>query len=160
MHTGIDLGLKVTAVTSLDDKGVICYKTQFGNGVQERFKTHAKSHPCKRYSLYYEALYDFFITHKITGTVVMEEPAGIMVGHGRKLGELKGVYLTALFHLNLPVEKIFIPSPTAIKKAFTGKGNATKTDMIEECQNRGILPKNDHEADSIAMAFMSIEGVL
>jgi len=160
MHTGIDMGLKVTAMVTLDDNGVVQYKTQFGNIVQERFKTHMKAHPCKRYSLYYEAFCDYFKAHSVTGTVVMEEPAGIMVGHGRKLGELKGVYLTALYHLQVPPEKIFLPSPTAIKKAFTKVGTTDKQGMIKECHNRGILPKNDHEADSIAMAFMSIEGAL
>lgn len=160
MHTGIDMGLGVTAITTLDDKGMVCYKTQFGSLIQEKLKKAIKIHPCDRYALYHDTLRAYFNKHKITGTIVMEEPAGSMVGHRRKLVELKGVYLIALHHLEIPTTKIFLPSPTAIKKTFTKKGDATKSEMIKECQNRGILPLNDHEADSVAMAFMSIEGVL
>jgi len=160
MHTGIDLGLRVTALVTLDDGGKLLHKTQFGYEWQKQLKRYVKAHPCTRYGAYYDHFTGYFTNNSITGTVVMEEPAGIMLGHGRKLGELKGVYLTALYHLKLPVNKMFLPSPTAIKKFFAHNGAATKTDMIKACENRGILPRNDHEADAIAMAFMSIEGVL
>ena len=40
-----------------------------------------------------------------------------------------------------------------IKRSFTGKGNATKELMIAECVARGWTPKDDNEADAIALAY-------
>lgn len=38
-----------------------------------------------------------------------------------------------------------------IKKHWTGKGNASKPDMIHACIDRGYVPENDNEADAIAL---------
>lgn len=160
MHTGIDMGLKTTSFSSLDDKGTLLYKAQFGYNIQNKPKLAKKAHPCERYKLYYDFFCSYFSDNPISGTVVMEEPMGLLLGHGRKLIELKGVYLIALANIGIPVKKIYLPQPTKIKKAFTGNGQADKKDMIQECENRGHLISNDHEADSIAMAYMSIEGTL
>jgi Holliday junction resolvasome RuvABC endonuclease subunit len=39
----------------------------------------------------------------------------------------------------------------AIKKAFTGRGNADKDAMIAEAKARGYVPVDDNEADAIAL---------
>lgn len=39
----------------------------------------------------------------------------------------------------------------AIKKHWTGKGNALKVDMIRVCRERGFNPRDDNEADAIAL---------
>lgn len=160
MHTGIDLGLQVTSMSTLDDNGILKYKFQFGTVIQNKLKNARKAHPAERYKLYYDYFSAFFLDNPIVGTVVMEEPLGMLLGNGRKIIELKGVYLIALGNLGIPVNKIYLPKPTQIKKAFTRNGHADKQQMMDECIKRGHLPSNDHEADSIAMAYMSIEGTL
>jgi len=44
-----------------------------------------------------------------------------------------------------------------IKKSATGKGNASKAMMIEAARSRGFSPKDDNEADAIAILFWAIE---
>ena len=38
-----------------------------------------------------------------------------------------------------------------IKKHITGKGNAPKEDVIAAVKNKGFLPIDDNEADSLAL---------
>jgi len=44
-----------------------------------------------------------------------------------------------------------------IKKSFTGKGNAPKQAMIDAARERGFHPKDDNEADAIAILLWAIE---
>jgi len=44
-----------------------------------------------------------------------------------------------------------------IKKHATGKGNASKAMMIDAARARGFSPKDDNEADAIAILFWAIE---
>jgi len=44
-----------------------------------------------------------------------------------------------------------------IKKSATGKGNASKSMMIEAARARGFLPKDDNEADAIAILLWALE---
>lgn len=159
MHTGIDPGLAVTAIVTLDHDGTVLFKEHFGGNYNNKFKYSTHQFPAARYRLYHDEIIKYFESNSITGTVVLEDAISRVYGNGRKLIELKGVYLVALSQV-APAHKIFTPSPTAIKKSFVGYGSASKDDMIKECKKRGILPRHDHEADAIGMAFMSIEGKL
>lgn len=38
-----------------------------------------------------------------------------------------------------------------VKKHWTSKGNALKADMIRECKARGFQPRDDNEADALAL---------
>ena len=40
-----------------------------------------------------------------------------------------------------------------IKKFMTGKGNANKTDMIKAVKSKGHQPKDDNEADALALLY-------
>ncbi len=44
-----------------------------------------------------------------------------------------------------------------IKKHATGKGNASKEDMIAAAQARGAAPADDNEADAIALLYWAIK---
>lgn len=46
-----------------------------------------------------------------------------------------------------------------IKKAWTGKGNASKDEMIAEARRRGYDPCDDNEADAIAILVHKTGGV-
>lgn len=45
-----------------------------------------------------------------------------------------------------------IPVKT-IKRFITGKGNASKNNVIEAVRQKGFFPKDDNEADSLALMF-------
>lgn len=47
-----------------------------------------------------------------------------------------------------------------IKKHATGKGNAGKPEMIAAAKARGHSPKDDNEADAIAICYCAKAGVL
>ena len=42
-----------------------------------------------------------------------------------------------------------------IKKYWTGKGNATKEQMLQAARDRGFNPKDDNEADALAIFHMA-----
>jgi len=44
-----------------------------------------------------------------------------------------------------------------IKKYWTGKGNATKQQMIDEARKRKLNPKDDNAADALAILHLAIE---
>ena len=45
-----------------------------------------------------------------------------------------------------------------IKKFWTGKGNASKDEMIAEAVRRGHSPEDDNEADALAILALKLEG--
>jgi Holliday junction resolvasome RuvABC endonuclease subunit len=157
VHTGIDPGLKVTSIVTLDGNGEIIFRHYFGSHTNADLDRAVSAPLSVRYSMYRDRLREYFVMHSITGTVVIEDPAGKLLGHARRLLELYGVYLVTLNDLVMPT-KIYMPKPSEVKKFFTKEGAATKDDMIDECKKRGVIPKHDHEADAYAMANMSYEG--
>lgn len=46
-----------------------------------------------------------------------------------------------------------------IKKHATGKGNATKADMILSARNRGHFPEDDNQADALALFYWASEAI-
>lgn len=44
-----------------------------------------------------------------------------------------------------------VAQPAAVKKHWTGRGNAKKPDMIVACRQRGWEVKDDNEADALAI---------
>lgn len=40
-----------------------------------------------------------------------------------------------------------------IKRFITGKGNASKSEVIEAIREKGFLPRDDNEADALALMF-------
>lgn len=46
-------------------------------------------------------------------------------------------------------------TPTEVKKAFTGRGKASKEDMIREAVKRGYAIRNSDEADAVAVMLLA-----
>jgi Holliday junction resolvasome RuvABC endonuclease subunit len=44
-----------------------------------------------------------------------------------------------------------------IKKFATGKGNASKEEMIAAARSRGFNPADDNEADALALLFLALK---
>jgi len=51
---------------------------------------------------------------------------------------------------NIPYKGVAVKT---IKHSITGKGNASKDDVIEAVRKRGCSPKDDNEADALALIF-------
>ncbi|WP_273756879.1 crossover junction endodeoxyribonuclease RuvC [Bartonella sp. MM73XJBT] len=58
-------------------------------------------------------------------------------------------------HHQIPYEGIPVGT---IKKATTGKGNASKEEMIKAICSKGHTPKDDNEADALAILYLMKEG--
>jgi len=158
LHTGIDSGLRTTAIVTLDDANQVLYQTHFGSDVTKSFAAATKGHLTDRLKMYDVAFRDHFDNYKITGTVVFELPFGKLTGNGLKLYYICAVYILALADY-IPSHKIFLLTASEIKRKFTGDGAANKQDMIRFCEARGFFPKtNDHLADSYAMAWIGVNG--
>ncbi|MEW5889877.1 MAG: hypothetical protein AB1768_12710 [Pseudomonadota bacterium] len=57
-------------------------------------------------------------------------------------------------HRGIPYQGVPVGT---IKKHATGKGNASKTEMIEATRQRGLQVADDNEADALALLLWAIE---
>lgn len=83
--------------------------------------------------------------------------------HGRRdqpnviAAHVYGAFLGHLEHWcalrNLPMHGLGVGE---VKKAWTGKGNAAKVDMIAAAEAKGFRPKDDNEADALAILSLAI----
>lgn len=73
------------------------------------------------------------------------------------------VYGGFLSHLTAWCEEKSIPykgvGPAAIKKFVTGKGNASKQEVIESIKHMGFDPEDDNEADSLALLLLARQNI-
>ena len=87
--------------------------------------------------------------------VVFEEVrrhAGVDAAHA--YGGFMGQLTAWCEHHQIPYEGIPVGT---IKKHATGKGNASKDDMVASACARGHAPTDDNEADAIALLYLAIE---
>lgn len=77
------------------------------------------------------------------------------VGMDTRQAELVGVLKTAMWRDSVPFK---LASPGEIKKFATGRGNATKLDMQNECARIGFEPgaKNHNVADAYWLASLGL----
>jgi len=89
--------------------------------------------------------------------IAYERPAGFHKSALIIAGELVGVLKTVAeeYHIHLACY-----SSTEIKKFATGKGNATKEEMIKAAQRKGYNPQDDNEADAIHLYDLAIQKLL
>lgn len=156
MFSGVDIGLSVTSIITMNDKGKILFKSHFGSHINESLKNATHTHLSDRYRLYTNYFCNHFESNKVGGTVLLEFPMGAFRGNALRIGELFGIYAWLLVDYTTS-DHIFFPRPGEIKKYFTGNGIASKDQMIEECKFRGYIPRDHHEADAIAACLMGIE---
>lgn len=86
---------------------------------------------------------------------VIEEPFG---GPGsalvtRILGEVHGAVKVRLYEHNIPIAEV---GPTGLKKFATGKGNASKTDMVDAARFENWVVENDDQADAAWLRAMGL----
>ncbi len=51
---------------------------------------------------------------------------------------------------NIPYQGVNVKT---IKRFIAGKGNASKSEVIEAVKEKGFLPKDDNQADALALMF-------
>lgn len=71
-------------------------------------------------------------------------------------GGFEGALITWCGDNNLPAPEGVAVG--AIKKFWTGKGNASKEEMIAEALKRGHEPADDNEADALAILYFTMIG--
>lgn len=69
-----------------------------------------------------------------------------------RLGELGGVLRLRLFELGVDFIEV---SPTSLKRHATGRGNATKEQMVDRAHALGAAVTNDDEADAWLLRRMA-----
>ncbi|GAA4666573.1 hypothetical protein [Bartonella pachyuromydis] len=70
-------------------------------------------------------------------------------------GDLLSILTAWCEHHQIPYEGIPVGT---IKKATTGKGNASKVKMIQAMHAKGHAPEDDNEADALAILYLKKEG--
>lgn len=83
-----------------------------------------------------------------------------VVGHkGTRAAQIWGGYWAVLAVVcqerGLPMAGVH---PMTLKKLFVGKGNASKGEMIARVRLHGYEPRDDNEADAIALAILACAG--
>ncbi len=120
---------------------------QVYSGVTD-FKRKKKDHegePFRKFYMWFNTILKDAKPEKI----FFEEPGFMKF---RKATEMRGGYAAIVkgycAELNLPIEGVPVGT---IKKHATGKGNAKKADMVAAMKAQGFDPKDDNEADALAL---------
>ena len=87
--------------------------------------------------------------------VVIEGPAySRQLGAGHHLSA--GLWWLLAADLTYRGHQVIEVPPTTLKKFATGKGNASKEDMVAAARLRGHAPADDNEADALAILHWAI----
>ena len=92
------------------------------------------------------------------GQVVFEEVrrhVGVDAAHA--YGGFMGQLTAWCEHHQIPYQGIPVGT---IKKHATGKGNASKDEMVAAVRARGHAPADDNEADAIALLYLAIDSAM
>jgi crossover junction endodeoxyribonuclease RuvC len=78
-------------------------------------------------------------------------------GHWLQIyGGMKAILQAFGEHHRIPYGGVNV---SRVKKAWTGKGNAKKPEMIARCKELGFRPEDDNEADAIALLHVALDRV-
>lgn len=146
-------------IVSLDLGSVTGFAVKSENGLSSgtlNFKKSGKFHDSG-----YKALYDWLRAF-LEGphehpwvTVVVERPHA-----GRFLAPVRILFgLLAVVHLFCDLFKIRLVeySPKEIKKFWTGKGNASKDEMVAKTQEKFPRVTDHNQSDAIALLYLHLE---
>lgn len=109
----------------------------------------AKQLPAQRW-LKFRLLLDSLAEHADITALYFEDVKahgpGVQAAH--VYGGLVAMLELWAYHRNIPLHPVGVGT---IKKHWTGKGNAKKPDMVAEAKRRGFTPRDDNEADALAL---------
>ena len=95
----------------------------------------------------FKAFYDFLTNYMDADVIVFEQVAGGT--KGRQTVLFNGYRATLLLFCSIMGKPCLPLSVGTIKKYVTGKGNASKEEMIEGIREMGIPTFDDNEADAV-----------
>lgn len=102
-----------------------------------------------RYVRFRAQLLEIFKAHSVDGVFFEEVRRHIGADAARVYGALFGVITSLCEEQKIPYEGIPVGT---IKKFWTGKGNSGKDLMVNAAIAHGYAPKDDNEADALALA--------
>jgi len=119
----------------------------------ESFQLKKKDRPGVRFLLFRTWLRDMLVNVKPT-KVTYEEVMRWSSGNAAKVYcGLLAILQTECESKQIPYEGVHVGT---IKKSATGSGNASKEEMIQAMRAKGYHPKDDNEADALALLFFSL----
>ncbi|MCD6290119.1 MAG: crossover junction endodeoxyribonuclease RuvC [Anaerolineae bacterium] len=110
----------------------------------------------ERLCMIYQGLSDLISFHRPQAIAVEELFFGHNVRTAISVGEARGVVLLAAAHAHLPVHEY---TPSAVKQAVVGYGNASKRqvqEMVRLLLELSDVPRPDDAADAVAVAICYI----
>lgn len=122
-----------------------------------RFKLTKENKSGRRFSQLYKWLQTYHQSYKFTQCYYELVRRHIGTDAAHCYGAYRGIMLSWAYDMNMEIP-VGLGVGT-IKKAATGKGKASKEEMIAAVQELGYLPKDDNEADAIAIALSVLNGV-
>ena len=109
----------------------------------------------------FEKFIDDLLTLHNPHTVVFEAPFMGSIKNLNTARRLIGfAVLTELVSAKKGVSRIKEVNNSTVKKFFTGNGRAEKKDMIFKCHQKGWKPKDDNEADALAILAFSMSTIM
>jgi len=109
------------------------------------------------YFIAFEKFIDDLITLSDPHTIVFEAP---FIGAIRNLNTVRRLtgftLLTEMAAYKKSIPRIREVNNSSVKKFFTGNGRADKKDMIFKCRSKGWDPKDDNEADALAILCLGV----
>jgi Holliday junction resolvasome RuvABC endonuclease subunit len=119
----------------------------------EGFQLKKKDRPGVRFLMFRTWFRDLLVSVKPT-KVSYEEVMRWSSGAAAKVYcGLLAIVMTECEAKQIPYEGVHVGT---IKKSATGKGNATKEQVIAAIKAKGHNPKDDNEADAIALLFFTL----
>lgn len=123
------------------------------------FAPRSKEGDGQRWARFRSWLLDIKRVHEPIERIAYEEVVGGVPGQvyaAQVYGGFVAVLQLFAEHHDIPYQGYNV---STIKKAWTGKGNATKHMMIARCRTLGFNPKDDNEADAIALLHVALDRV-
>lgn|SRR5690349_6670393 len=126
-----------------------------GNEKTELWKFKNTGSEAGRLQEIHTTLLSFFLVHRSTYKTCYMAMEGYAHGsrfNREKLGELGGIVKLSWYDVHGDDPVVF--APTVLKKFMTGKGTASKDQMLLAAQQRNASIKNHNVADAYAIALM------
>lgn len=144
LDLGLNTGYAVGAYSGIVESGTISLKEPKNN-----IFSWCETSDSSRYGILEEFLTNASNIHELHA-LVFEEPYYGIVNATRSLYGFKAVVLS--FCQRNCIRCIGL-TPKEIKKSFCNNGRASKSQIMQECQNRGIDVDTEHEADAVACLY-------
>jgi len=140
------------------DLGKFCGCAHIRNGeITDSYTLDFSKHRLRMESEFYAQMRTMIASKRIAA--VYHEDAPFQQGMARQYWHTqRGIIALICQQANIPYASVPV---TTLKKFMTGKGNASKNDMIAAVGvTRGYYPDDDNEADALAVAMYVIENMM